>query len=79
VYPALCEDVYDVIVTVGAVVELNAKGGLPFLCLKNMVCVRCVKDSPFEIELTHVAKLRPKLEIAIQVVANAVGSFEKAG
>ena len=33
---SLCENIHNVIVTVGAVVEVNTKGVLPLLGLQNM-------------------------------------------
>src|SRR6266849_5393930 len=74
----LGEDVRDVIVTVRAIIELNPKGALPLLCLKNMTGVRCMEDAPFEVELAYAAKLGSQLKIAVQVIAYTVDSFEKA-
>src|SRR5713226_3832490 len=73
----LGEDVHNVIVTVGAVVEFDTKGALPLLCLENMVSVGCMEDKAFEVELAHTANFWSELEVAVQVIADAVGSFEK--
>ena len=43
-----------------------------------MVRVRCVKDEAFEIEFAHTAQFRPRLEVHIGIVADAVIAFEKS-
>ena len=70
--------VHDVVIAIGPIVEFNAKGVLPFLCLQNMVSVGGVKNEAFKVELTHTAKFRPGLEIHIRVVTDTVVTFEKA-
>src|SRR5215475_9131414 len=40
----LCEDVNDVVVGVGSIVELDAKRVLPLLCLEQTICERRVEN-----------------------------------
>src|SRR5215469_5589205 len=73
----LRKDIHNVVVTIGTIIEFDAKGVLPFLGLQNVFRVRGVKKEALKIKLTDTAKLRPRLEVHIRVVADAVGAFEK--
>ena len=42
-----------------------------------MFRVRGMKNEALKIKLTHTAKFRPRLEVHIRVVADAVSAFEK--
>src|SRR5439155_19325775 len=75
---ALGEYVHDVIVSVGAIVEVGSEGSLPFLCLERATRIGCVENKTFEVEFTHGADFRPRLKIRIDQVATAVGTFEEA-
>src|SRR5215471_7523170 len=74
---ALRKDIDNVVVAVSTVVEFDPKRILPFLCLQDMVRIWRVKNETFEIELTHAAQFRPRLEVDIGIVADAVVTFEK--
>jgi hypothetical protein len=73
----LREDIHDVVVAVGSVVEFETKCALPLLRLKDMVRVWGVKYETFEVEFADPANLWPGLKSCIQVVAYAVGAFEE--
>src|SRR5215472_9903174 len=74
----LRKDIHNVVVTVRAVIELDAKRVLPFLRLQDMVRIRGMKNEPFEIEFAHTTQFRPRLESHIGVIADAVVAFEKS-
>src|SRR5258708_24579520 len=53
----LGENVHDVFVAVGSIIELDTKGALPLLRLENVLSIGCVEDETFEIDLAYAAKL----------------------
>src|SRR5690348_3321796 len=68
----------NVVVAVGTVIEFDAKCVLPLLGLQNTVYVWRVKDEAFEVKFTHAAKLRPRLEVHLRVITDAVIAFQEA-
>ena len=73
----LREDVHDVVVAVGSIVEFETKGALPLLRLKNMVSVWGMKYETFKVEFADAANLWSGLKGRVQVVAYAIRSFQK--
>src|SRR6266576_6404411 len=51
----LRENVDDIVVAIGPVVEFDPKGVLPLLCLENMASIGRVKNESFEVQLAHSA------------------------
>src|SRR5712691_3016344 len=74
---ALGEYIDNVIVAVGAIVEVGSERTLPFLCLERATRIGCVEDEPFEVQFAHAADFRSSFEIQIEKVAYAVGTFEE--
>src|SRR6266851_4132127 len=75
---ALGKDVHNVVVAIGAIVELDAKRGLPLLRLQHMVSIGCMKHEAFKVQLTHPLDPGPNLEVGIEIVANAVLTFKES-
>ena len=75
---ALGEDVHNVVVAIGAIVEVDAKCVLPFLRLQHMASIGGMKDEAFKVQLTHVLDPGSNFEVGIEVVADAVLAFEEA-
>ena len=74
---SLCKNIYYVIIGISSVIKLGTNSVLPLLCLQNMLHVGSMKHETLKIQLPHAAKSRPRLEINIGVVTNAVLPFEK--
>src|SRR5712671_459136 len=75
---ALSENVHDVVVAIGTIIEVDAKCVLPLLRLQHMVSIGSMKHESFKVQFTHALDPGPKLEVGIEVVANAVLAFEEA-
>src|SRR5712692_6901087 len=73
----LREYVRNVVVAIGAVVKFDAKGALPLLCLQNMVRVGRMKDEALKVDLAYVSDLGSRLEVYVQVIADAIGTLEE--
>src|SRR5260370_4080273 len=74
----LREYVRNVVVAIGAVVKFDAKSSLPLLCLQNMMRVGRMKDETLKVDLADVFDLWPRLEVHVQVIADAIGTLEEA-
>src|ERR1700757_3296083 len=74
----LSEDIDYVVVAVRAVVEINAKRVLPLLGLQNMVSVGSVEYESFKIQFPYTLDVGSHFEVGIEVVANAILTFEEA-
>jgi len=57
--------------------ELDPRGALPFLRLKNMARVWSMKDEAFKAHLAHSTNFRPRLQDQVEVVADAIGPFKE--
>src|SRR5438477_2881437 len=75
---ALGENVYDILIGIGSVIEFCPERSLPFLSLQHMFCIRRMKNKTFKLDLAYASQLRPKFERWVQVVANAIGTFNEA-
>src|SRR5260370_8238182 len=75
---ALSENVHDVVVAIGTIIEVDAKCVLPLLRLQHMVSIGSMKHESFKVQFTHALDPGPNLEVGIEVVANAVLAFEEA-
>src|SRR5260370_41772410 len=75
---ALREDVHNVVVAIGAIIEVDAKRVLPLLRLQHMVSIGRVKHESFKVQLTHALDPGPNLEVGVEIVANAVLTFEES-
>ena len=53
----LGKHVYDIVVSVGAIVKVGPESALPFLRLHNVVSVGRVKNDSFELQFTHTMDL----------------------
>ncbi len=53
---ALGEDIHEVVIAVGAVVELNAESGLPLLGLQHVLGVVGMKDERKKVQFAHSAQ-----------------------
>jgi len=73
----LREDIHNVVVAIGSIVELNTKCALPLLCLQDVLGVWGMEEKGLKLDFTHTRKLRPRLNRGINVVAKAVVAFEK--
>src|SRR6266849_3021190 len=73
---ALGEDIHNVVVAIGAIIEVDAKRVLPLLRLQHMVSIGGMKDESFKVQLTHALDSGPNFEVGIEIVANAVLAFE---
>src|SRR5258705_2884775 len=73
----LGKHINDVVVRLGAVVKISPKGGLPFLCLDNAVCVRGMKDEALELKLPYSPELGTSFEGSVRKIADAVGALKK--
>src|SRR5215469_7906254 len=74
----LREDIDDVVVAVGAVMELDAKCALPFLGLQDVFCIGGMKEKTFKLDLTHPRYPRTGFQSGIDVIAEAVVALQKA-
>src|SRR5216684_7154578 len=75
---ALREDVHNVVVAIGAIIEVDAKRVLPLLRLQHMVSIGCMKHESFKVQLTHTLDSGPNLEVGVEIVANAVLTLEES-
>src|SRR5258708_12340593 len=75
---ALSENVRDVVVAIGTVIEVDAKRVLPLLCLQHMMSIGSMKHESFKVQFTHALDPGPHLEDGIEIVANAVLTFEES-
>src|SRR5207302_10553970 len=75
---ALGENVHDIVIGIRSVIEFCTERSLPFLSLQHMFCVRCMKNKTLKLNLAYASQLRPQLEGWVQVVANAIGTFNEA-
>jgi len=53
----LRKHVYDIVVSVGAIVEIDPESALPFLRLHDVVSVGRVKNESLELHLAHTIDL----------------------
>jgi hypothetical protein len=69
--------VHNVIVRVGAIVELCPKRRLPFLGLHAPARIRIVNNEALEIEFPQLHHLRTHFEIRIREIANAIRPLQE--
>src|SRR5262249_22186804 len=74
----LGENVHDVIIGIGPIVELRAKRVLPLLRLKHMFGVWCMKNEAFKLNLAQPRRLWTCLNGPVQVIADAILSFNES-
>src|SRR5438309_2033828 len=75
---ALSENVHDVVVAIGTIIEVDAKRVLPLLCLQYMMSIGSMKHESFKVQFTHALDPGPNFEVGIEIVANAVLTFEES-
>src|SRR5439155_26594499 len=75
---ALGEDVHNVVVAIGVIVEVDAKCVLPFLRLQHMASMGVMKDEVFKVQITYVLVLGSNFEVGIEVVSDAFLTFAEA-
>src|SRR5258708_20549959 len=67
---ALSENVHDVVVAIGTIIEVDAKRVLPLLRLQHMVSIGIMKHESFKVQFTHALDPGPNLKVAIEIVTN---------
>lgn len=65
----LRENIDNVVIGIGAVVELGAKRVLPLLRLQHMVSIGSVDYESFKVQLAYTFNLGSHLEVGIEVIA----------
>src|SRR5258708_3019392 len=75
---ALSENVHDVVVAIGTVIEVDAKRVLPLLCLQHMMSIGSMKHESFKVQFTHALDPGPHLEDGIDIVPNPVLTLEES-
>src|SRR6266576_2773872 len=74
----LSEQVHDIVIRVGTIVEDGAKSRLPFLLLDRSSRIRGMEEEALEVHLSEICTQRTELEIGIHVIAYAIRAFHKS-
>src|ERR1017187_4008785 len=75
---ALGEDINEVVIAVGAVVELDAKSGLPLLSLQHLLRVVGMKDESKKVQFAHSAEPGTRLQVDFGRIAQTGAALVKA-